>query len=188
MRKRQRPKKTLNETSAKSVVRAWRAGMKTKWRKLAGGRRCERGESRPPRCKSRTLPALRRRSWALQRRFSCCAGCRALAVTPRARRSIVRFVMGDKEMQITAQPHPERTPIQAHMNPKKRFVQVEAKSIEESDSSLKPTHEEIAVVAHQIYEEEGCPDGFAEGHWEAAERSLNRDAFTAFEDQAGIRG
>jgi spore germination cell wall hydrolase CwlJ-like protein len=36
----------------------------------------------------------------------------------------------------------------------------------------KPTHEEISILAHQIYEEEGCPSGLAEDHWYAAERSL----------------
>jgi hypothetical protein len=42
----------------------------------------------------------------------------------------------------------------------------------------KPTHEQIAVVAYQIYEEAGRPDGFAEGHWDAAESSLNHGSNT----------
>jgi len=60
------------------------------------------------------------------------------------------------------------------MKTQNRFVLADADSAGDSDLSLKPTHEEIAVVAYQIYEEAGCPNGFAEGHWEAAERSLNR--------------
>lgn len=43
-----------------------------------------------------------------------------------------------------------------------------------ADLNCKPTHEEISVLAHQIYEEEGCPSGLAEAHWEAAERSLQQ--------------
>jgi len=35
-----------------------------------------------------------------------------------------------------------------------------------------PTHEEIAILAQQIYEEEGCPWGRAEAHWLEAERQL----------------
>ena len=40
-----------------------------------------------------------------------------------------------------------------------------------------PTHEEIAVVAHEIYEKEGAPKGLAEKHWEAAESDLQRETF-----------
>lgn len=40
-----------------------------------------------------------------------------------------------------------------------------------------PTHEEIAVVAHQIYEEEGGPSGLAESHWEAAKSHLRPETF-----------
>jgi len=40
-----------------------------------------------------------------------------------------------------------------------------------------PTHEEIAVVAHQIYEKKGSPKGLAEKHWEAAESDLQRETF-----------
>jgi len=46
-----------------------------------------------------------------------------------------------------------------HMKTSKRFVVVNAESNEDSEPSQNPTHEEISVVAHQIYEEEGCPDG-----------------------------
>ena len=49
-----------------------------------------------------------------------------------------------------------------------------ADSAEDSDLGLKPTHEEITVAAHQIYEEEGCPDGLADSHWLAAEDRLQR--------------
>src|SRR5712691_722976 len=46
--------------------------MKTKWRKLAGGRRRKRGESsRTKLQKPITVCALRRHSWALGRWFSC---------------------------------------------------------------------------------------------------------------------
>ena len=60
------------------------------------------------------------------------------------------------------------------MKTQKRFVQVDADSIEDSDLSLKPTHEEISAVAQQIYEEEGCPDGLADSHWHAAEARLQQ--------------
>ena len=36
------------------------------------------------------------------------------------------------------------------------------------------THEEISVMAHQIYTEEGCPDGLAASRWHAAEERLQR--------------
>ena len=38
--------------------------------------------------------------------------------------------------------------------------------------SPEPTHEAITALAHQIYEEEGCPCGKAEEHWLEAERRL----------------
>ena len=60
------------------------------------------------------------------------------------------------------------------MKANKRLVPVDADSAEDSDLSLKPTQEEISVVAHQIYEEEGCPDGFADSHWHAAEARLQQ--------------
>ena len=60
------------------------------------------------------------------------------------------------------------------MKTNKRFVLVDADSAEDSDLSFKPTQEEISVVAHQIYEEEGCPDGLADSHWHAAEARLQR--------------
>jgi len=56
-----------------------------------------------------------------------------------------------------------------HMRTSKRFVLVNAESNEDSEPSQNPTHEEISIVAHQIYEQEGCPDGFADSHWHAAE-------------------
>lgn len=34
------------------------------------------------------------------------------------------------------------------------------------------THEEISALAHQFYQQEGCPDGLAEEHWFAAEDRL----------------
>ena len=60
------------------------------------------------------------------------------------------------------------------MKTNKRFVLVNAESDEDSDRSPKPTQEEISVVAHQIYEEEGCPDGFADSHWHAADARLSQ--------------
>ena len=39
-----------------------------------------------------------------------------------------------------------------------------------------PTHEDIAVLAQHIYEEEGCPFGRAEAHWLEAERRLREQA------------
>ena len=60
------------------------------------------------------------------------------------------------------------------MKNQKRIVLVDPESIENSDFSLKPTQEEISVVAHQIYEEEGSPDGLADSHWHAAEARLQR--------------
>jgi hypothetical protein len=59
------------------------------------------------------------------------------------------------------------------MKTNKRFVLLNADLNEDSDLGPKPSHEEISVVAHQIYEEEGCPDGFEESHWHAAEARLS---------------
>lgn len=60
------------------------------------------------------------------------------------------------------------------MKTNQRFVLGDADSAEDSDLRFKPTNEEISVVAHQIYEEEGCPDGLADSHWHAAEGRLQR--------------
>lgn len=72
-----------------------------------------------------------------------------------------------------------------------------ADTSEESDASTRvpemtqvqpgPTYEEIAIVAHQIYEEAGRPIGFAEEHWAAAESSLQLRAFSAFAEDGYIR-
>lgn len=35
-----------------------------------------------------------------------------------------------------------------------------------------PTHGEVTALAQQIYEEEGCPCGKADEHWQEAERRL----------------
>lgn len=51
-------------------------------------------------------------------------------------------------------------------------LDVTPSAVGKADLNGKPTHEEISVLAHQIYEEEGCPSGLAAAHWEAAERSL----------------
>ena len=39
---------------------------------------------------------------------------------------------------------------------------------------LQPTPQDIAVLAYQFYESDGCPDGCAEVHWLAAERFLQQ--------------
>ena len=39
-----------------------------------------------------------------------------------------------------------------------------------------PSHEDIAVLALHLYEEEGCPFGRAEAHWREAERRLRQQA------------
>lgn len=38
--------------------------------------------------------------------------------------------------------------------------------------SYEPHHEDIAVLAHQIYEDEGCPSGKSGEHWAEAHRRL----------------
>ena len=59
------------------------------------------------------------------------------------------------------------------MKTNKRFVLVNADSDNDSDFRPAPSQEEISVVAHQIYEEEGCPEGCADSHWYAAEARLS---------------
>lgn len=61
------------------------------------------------------------------------------------------------------------------MKSNQRFVPMDSDLFEDSDLSPKATHEEISVVAHQIYEEEGCPDGLADSHWHAAEARLRSE-------------
>lgn len=68
------------------------------------------------------------------------------------------------------------------MKAKTRFVLVNAdndsdldvtpSALGETDPKRTPTHEEISVAAHQMYEAEGCPGGLAEDHWYTAERLL----------------
>jgi len=43
---------------------------------------------------------------------------------------------------------------------------------EPSSIGQQPTNEEIAILAHHLYEEEGCPFGREEAHWREAERRL----------------
>ena len=62
------------------------------------------------------------------------------------------------------------------MNAETRFVLVNADSAGGSAPVCKPTHEAIATLAHEIYQEEGCPSGLAEDHWYAAEGFLNRES------------
>jgi hypothetical protein len=83
------------------------------------------------------------------------------------------------------------------MKTNKRSVQMHADTSEVSDNQpiapemahveSEPAYEDIAVVAHQIYEEAGCPIGFAEEHWAAAESSLRQRAFSAFAEDGYIR-
>ena len=49
-----------------------------------------------------------------------------------------------------------------------------------SGALSKPTHAEISAAAYQIYEEEGCPNGYAESHWHEGERRLQREALISF--------
>lgn len=67
------------------------------------------------------------------------------------------------------------------MKPQKRSAQLNPDFSEGFDapagSTSKPTHEEISVVAHQIYEEAGCPSGCADAHWQRAEHSLHKGFF-----------
>lgn len=42
--------------------------------------------------------------------------------------------------------------------------------------AFQPTHEDIAVLAVHLYEEEGCPFGRAQAHWLEAERRLRNKA------------
>ena len=39
---------------------------------------------------------------------------------------------------------------------------------------LQASPQDIAVLAYQFYESDGCPDGCAEVHWYAAERLLQQ--------------
>jgi hypothetical protein len=48
---------------------------------------------------------------------------------------------------------------------------------DEAKVKPEPTHEEIEVVAHQIYEEKGRIKGSAETNWEAAEGRLKGETF-----------
>jgi hypothetical protein len=47
---------------------------------------------------------------------------------------------------------------------------------EPSSLGHQPSHEDIAVLAQHIYQEEGCPFGRAEAHWHEAERRLRQQA------------
>ena len=40
------------------------------------------------------------------------------------------------------------------------------------DSPSVPTADRIAALAHRFYEEEGCPEGRAEEHWQRAVEAL----------------
>ncbi|MEO6054716.1 MAG: DUF2934 domain-containing protein [Chthoniobacterales bacterium] len=41
-----------------------------------------------------------------------------------------------------------------------------------NDISTQSEHEEIASLAHEIYQSTGCPEGCAEQHWLQAEHTL----------------
>jgi hypothetical protein len=58
-----------------------------------------------------------------------------------------------------------------------KALEVTPNAPEPATTNPEPTHEEIAVVAHEIYEKEGSPQGLAETHWETAESDLHRETF-----------
>jgi hypothetical protein len=60
------------------------------------------------------------------------------------------------------------------MNTERRFVLVDA----DPGLNRSPTLDEISGLAHEIYREEGCPEGRADEHWYAAEGFLKREMFT----------
>jgi len=64
------------------------------------------------------------------------------------------------------------------MNTETRFVLVNGNIGAEAGLNRSPAHEEISGLAHEIYREEGCPDGRADDHWFAAEGFLKREMFT----------
>lgn len=44
-----------------------------------------------------------------------------------------------------------------------------------ADSSNRPTHAQIAALAHELWIEQGCPEGRDKENWYEAERELTRD-------------
>ncbi len=70
-------------------------------------------------------------------------------------------------------------PTEPHPNPKpaEKVVQKEAIANWENEGGhplVKPTHEEIAKRAFEIYEESGCLPGHCEENWHLAERELRK--------------
>ena len=47
--------------------------------------------------------------------------------------------------------------------------------------------EQIAALAHQIYEDEGRPEGLAEEHWARAERSIHEQRLATASPKVGRR-
>lgn len=66
----------------------------------------------------------------------------------------------------------------SHMNLEKRFVLVNGNTGVDAGLNRGPTREAISELAHQIYQEEGCPSARADDHWFAAEGFLRREMFT----------
>jgi hypothetical protein len=46
----------------------------------------------------------------------------------------------------------------------------------ENPQSINPSEEDITALAHQLWEEEGRPEGKADEHWRRAEAQLRGDA------------
>jgi len=46
--------------------------------------------------------------------------------------------------------------------------------------------EQIAIIAHRIYEEEGSPDGRAEEHWARAERVVHEQRMGVEPSREGV--
>lgn len=72
------------------------------------------------------------------------------------------------------------------MKAQNRLVQMDDAMADDLDTETGPPdtvvparkveQDEIAALAYQIYEEEGCADGCAESHWQEAERRLRERA------------
>jgi len=60
------------------------------------------------------------------------------------------------------------------MNPDSLTIPKNPESLTETETRRQPTEQEIAALAHEIYEGQGRPDGRAEEHWFAAKVLLER--------------
>ena len=65
----------------------------------------------------------------------------------------------------------------AKMNPDSHDgFDITSGALDKSGRASKPGHEEISVLAHQIYERAGFPSGRAEAHWHGGERRLLQES------------